>query len=1219
MKCRIENIKSPRLQELINKFGQKDGLLAYVNEKTGVTSEDLLIEGSEQKFKPKEQDRINREKQKLAKLKEDLKKADKATSKKLNADIQKQEVLINDLEEQLERFLREKSLPDIYQQAELNLADIERIFEQDEISYEELEHIRSVSRFWQAAGIFNEGEEHLFLDEDEANSPEIQQRFIQYKNTAEKYIGKYLNLAKQKLTSDYNSINNANLKPEELFKVHKDSWKITSEVLNLGEQGHALTDMIYKTVEQIKLLSEEETYNKITKLTQLYKEAEPELKTIQKTLGNNTIWDVFRQKKANNRETGNTTFRFSQDFFDAEKALIGKTRKLNREISLAKDEKEKQILRNGLKKAWADFYNWVEENTITIDVRMLFPDKSIEDSEVPEEYIYKRKTYADNIIDQHKEDLKQQLGEKGFEQYMEVQQKLVNSYFQAREAAWYNIQEQEDLTEDQKKLEFETWIKENSPYWSLDMKESPAMRTKNDGSYYNSSFQYNKSIPRRFVNNQETGWYDKNFDLIQKYDKAAEFYDYAMELMNENRDIFGVRSKDLQMNSIPYIKNQIIDTLMERGITSAGYGIWNKVIESLRTDDLSTTDYSETDPLTGESKKQLQINILNSKSKEVQDYVDLKVAQYKVENKSNPDYATIKNFREEAIDKLSKEKSFDLLRILEAYTIAAMSYKNKIAVEPFVRTADNLFKTIKKEETNRAGGVLYKGLKPKIGSESLDSIQAALSFYLDERFWNYPTKKISGQTDKKVFTTEEKKVKKELEETIEQLKSTIETTEGEEAKSKLQEDLGKLETQLEELGGKVTVSNVVEDVLKLVHVKGMGYNVRGATTNLLVGKITNWVQAADGRFFNHKELRKGENIGLQSMLKSVTFNKTATKDAKKLRAIVDRFNFLSRSSDEIYKKEIQSTLTKGLKNISPYNLTNIAEYQIQAPLLAAMMFHDKIWESLDQDGNIKEDSDLSQKELIDFILKARRLRDSIHGDYTNPLKGQSTIWGKALMMYRRWLFSTFANRFRAEKYDDLLKTDVKGRYRSGIGFISYSQSTGMNAFKQTLATLKYLLRKSSFRLLYKNYSLEEQGFSELDAANIRKNLQELIILVSLLSMTLMLKAIVPDDDEEDKRLQRASLLFLANQGNRLQTDIMMYVNPMEFEKINKSIIPGFQLIRDVNKWGDAAIAQLGEHPELESGTFEGMNKLTKTTLEALPLTSAGMSLYKSGSYLIREK
>lgn len=1217
MICKVEKNSIPELQELINKLGQRDGLKAYLDSLTN-TSEDLLIEGSEQKFKPKEQDRINREKQKLAKLKEDLKKADKTVAKKLNSDIQKQEMLINDLEEQLERFIREKSLPAIYEQAELNLGDIERIFSQDSVSYEELEHVRNLSRFWQSAGIFNDEEAHLFLDEDEKSSPEIQQRFIQYKNRAEVYINKYLNLAKKKLTEDHNRILNANIKPEELFNVHKDSWKITAEVLNLGEQGHGLTDLIYKTVEQIKLLTEQETFGKIEKLTSLYKEAEPELKSIQRSLNNKTIWDIFRQKKLNNRETGNTTFRFTQDFFDAERELLSNTSYLSREIRLSTDPNEKNVLKNRLKAAWKDFYSWLEDNTITMDVRMLFPDKQLEDSEVPEEYIYKRKTYANNIIEQHKAELKQQLGEKGFNHYMEVQEKLVNNYYNEREAAWINITDNQDLTEDQKKLEFETWIRENSPYWSLDMSESPAMRTKNDGSYYSTSFAFNRSIPKRFINNKETGWYDKNFDIIEKNDKVLDFYNYVMELLGENREMFGVKGKNLQMNSLPYIKNQIIDLLMERGISSASYGIWDKIMESLRTDDLTTEDLSQVDPLTGESKKQLQVSILNNKAKEVQDYIDLKSAQYRLKNKKDPDFATIKNFREEAIDKISKEKSFDLLRVVEAYTLAASSYKAKLAVEPFVRTADDLFKTIKKEKTNRAGNRLFKEGQPR-GQDSLDNIQSALDFYLDERFWNYPTKKISGQTDKKVFTKEEKQVKKELEETLEQINNSLTTTTDEVIKAKLEEDKLSLEKQLEELGGKVTVSNVVEDILKFVHIKGMGYNIKGATTNLFIGKLTNWVQAADGRFVNQKEMRRAEGIGLQSMLKSATFNKKATKDAKKLRNIVDRYNFLSRSADEIYKREIQSTISKGLGNIKPYNITNITEYQIQGTLLAGMMFHDNIWDNLNEDGTIKEGSDLTQEKLTDFLLKAKRLRDSIHGDYTNPLKGQATIWGKALMMYRKWLFPTFANRFQEERFDNILQASKKGRYRSGIGFISYSSGTGMNAFRQTLAATKYLLRKSTFRLLYRNYSLEDQGFSEVDAANIRKNLQELIILVNLILFTLILKYFLPDDDEEDKRSQRASMLFLINQGQRLTTDIMLYTDPREFEKINKSIIPGFQLVRDVSKWGDAVAAQFGEHPDVQTGTFEGMNKLTKATLEALPVTAQGMSLYKSGSYIIGEK
>ncbi len=245
------------------------------------------------------------------------------------------------------------------------------------------------------------------------------------------------------------------------------------------------------------------------------------------------------------------------------------------------------------------------------------------------------------------------------------------------------------------------------------------------------------------------------------------------------------------------------------------------------------------------------------------------------------------------------------------YTLAAQNYKHKVATESFIRIADDIFGEIKKEKANQGGAALFQNKKAR-GQDNLTQMQAALDYYLDERFYGIPTKEIFKQTDKKVFTKEEKVKRKELESTLKELKEA----EGS------PEDIKKLEKQVEELGGKVTGSNIIETLLKMVRIKGLGWNLGSAKNNLIIGKITNWVEASGQQYFNNKELRKGEKIAFQSMVKSVSFNKVVSKDARKLRSIMDRYNLLSRSSEEIFKRDVQSTLSKAYENIKPFPLIN---------------------------------------------------------------------------------------------------------------------------------------------------------------------------------------------------------------------------------------------------------------------------------------------------------
>lgn len=1172
---------------------------------------DLLIAGSEQKFNPKEQDRINREKNKLYNLKQDLIKADKIKAKELTIDIQKQEVLINELEEQLQRFLNAKSLDYIYNQAELNLADVERILSQDNLSYEELNYVKDIISFWQAAGEFPYDEPHLFLDEDEANSPEIKERFIQYSNRADSFASKYLALAQGKIATDVSRMLNTTKTKEELFKAQKDAWGLNTNTLNLGRLDNDILNLIYTSIEKANTLAELEARERWQDIDEKW--AKTGLKS----------FDIFKQVKANGLETGNLVDRFSQDYWDIKRELYSKSVRLSNKSKIAENPLEKESFKRASSKAWKGFYDWKKQNMLMLDVRMLFPDEVEEDSEVPEEFIYKRKTYADNIIEEHKNLIKAQLGEKGYKQFLEIQEKQINKFRKKREAVWLDIDSLE-ITEDQKKLKFEDWNKENSPYWALDLEESPAMRKKVDNSYYRVTYKSNVEVPYKIINGKDSGWYDKKFEQIESNENILEFYNTVRGLLKEAKSIFGDKADFMQMNSIPFIKNTIIDTFFSRGFTSVPYGIYNKFIESLRTDDIGNTQLKDVNPLTGEAKKEQIVRILTDRKKEIQDIVDLKTAQYRLDNNKNPDYATLKKFQEEAVDKLAKEKSFDLVRIMKAYSLAALSFKHRLAVEPFVRTAEETFKTISKAKTNKAGVIikLPNGEIEKDGT--LKNLQSALDYYINTSLYSYPIKKVEGTFGKKkIYTKEEKDKIKELENLKELIENQIDTAEPE-IKEQLEKDLKKIDKQLEELGGKKALSRIGDQFLSYVSLKALGWNFLGSFTNMGFGLISNWIQAADGRLFTQKELRQAQIMTLSSVAKNLSFDQLKVGEAAKIRNLMDKLDILSDSSQELNKRGVQSTITNKVKTFAPYNLNQRAEYINQAPVMVAMMLHENLWDKFNDDGSLKEDLGLTNDDLVKFKMKVDKVIQSIHGDYKSNLKAKEIFIGRALLQFRSWAIEGFASRFESSKYDSILEIRRKGRYRTGFGIISYAEGTGMSTPKQILFNLKQLGRK----IILKKTQYNEAGFSPEDAANMRKNLNELLILISLFTLILILKAGIDDEDEE-REFNKIALNLLINTGTRLQTDITFYSSPKSFESLNKNILPLFQVVNDASKFVNSIQRQiqveedsfgdkylgLGGEPTLQSGSFKGTNELLKTTGELIPISNQFLKFYKSSDYI----
>ena len=165
-----------------------------------------------------------------------------------------------------------------------------------------------------------------------------------------------------------------------------------------------------------------------------------------------------------------------------------------------------------------------------------------------------------------------------------------------------------------------------------------------------------------------------------------------------------------------------------------------------------------------------------------------------------------------------------------------------------------------------------------------------------------------------------------------------------------------------------------------------------------------------------------------------------------------------------------------------------------------------------------------------------------------------------------------------------------------------------NAISDILFTLKQLVRK----LMFKPTQFQDK-FDATDAANMRKNMTELYIVLVLTGISLLLRGLVGDDDEDEALVTN----FLLNQTIRLQTDIGFYTNPLEAEKLTKTALPMASLIQDVS----TLLSDVGNHfgedatdkSIFESGPFKGDPKWLVHLGELLPVSAQGIKLYRTGT------
>ena len=438
--------------------------------------------------------------------------------------------------------------------------------------------------------------------------------------------------------------------------------------------------------------------------------------------------------------------------------------------------------------------------------------------------------------------------------------------------------------------------------------------------------------------------------------------------------------------------------------------------------------------------------------------------------------------------------------------------------------------------------------------------------------------------------------------------------------------------------------------------KGLGWNLFSAASNIGFGVVSNMIEASDGRNYSMNDFRKASMLVTNSIGRNLSFNtwEGVNSNAIKIRTLMDKWDLLQTSNKEMYEMSADSSFNK-LKRFGPFSLQERSEYLNYAPVMVAIMMSDQfsakspsgekvsLWDAYDiKTGKLKEGY-TSDVDEVKLVQKIKRVIEMNHGDYNNPLQVKQTIAGRALSQFRTWMFEGFANRFEAEKVDYALSYGLdeqyirKGRYRSysagqlttaatavgtmflpgigtaigaGVGYLGgkiFSMQENENVLSDTLFTLKQLVRK----LMFKPTEFQDK-FNATDAANMRKNMTELYLLLTLTGTALLLKGLAGDDEEDDFALN-----FLLNQTVRLQTDIGFYTNPLEFEKLTKTAVPMAGIIQDVATLFSDVKNFFGDDPEdksiFESGPFKGNPKWLVHAGELLPGTAQGIRLYRTGT------
>lgn len=892
-------------------------------------------------------------------------------------------------------------------------------------------------------------------------------------------------------------------------------------------------------------------------------------------------YQLFKEITKEGSETGGLVQRFVKEFFDGQsKALNDFSTRFDKAITT--DDYGARV--KAFNKAFEDIKKWRRNNTIIMDITKL-----------PE--------FSKSTDDNHKKELIDILGQKGYEEQVKRQQKLLNKYEAEKQSMIDTAMNLENVTtfdalSEKAKSNISYWEHNHSPYRGLEDFTSVTGIFFGDKKA-NNFMDYNNFIPRKYKPNivadvdsnvyrftdtkSGTGFYSEAYNEIENNPILSEFYDVVKEVCDSIRENMPYEMQQkMAVNTVPALQKTVAEIIADKntGVLKSLFTGFRHIMERVRlgfgVTKQSEISYATIDPITGKANYKVNDQFIQGNSRAVSERLTIeKVAMLQAINSTraennqmgkitrftslplaslneatllqlakhlhleNISVADIRAGRIDDIRRITGEdvqigkyirdyslhtvvqtQSFDLAKIAKYFSNMTMAYAARQEALPILEVMKSHYESIKKPKTNNLNAGIYNANNSKMLMDGLrvNSIKQMEDWFNRVALGNYDTKhlgehgnptrveKIIGDKTKglvpryfnDIYSIEDKKKLKEIDELL--------RTETDEKKAKELTDIRA------GLGRKRTATAIFDSMLGWIRTLRLGYNVSSATTNFLEGVTSNMILGSLNEYFDPKEIYYGYSVMKHSFLKNITFGKAETGLAKRNRSLMDKFNVVMDSKNELQRSS-NKTYADKLGWMNPHAINQRVEYMNQSPIMIAMLrtlkIKDKngvessVWDAYQNTGHLKEDFRTEEniknwEELVgeDYLNFKQKLHKAIvlgHGNY-DELRGmmiKSNTGGKALAMFKTWLPMQFYWRFATEQ-DDIQSGTIgfKGRYWSygkGSGLVHgavvgtaifglpglvvggllgagvgkfFGRETGIGLLQETISTTKALLKKT---------------------------------------------------------------------------------------------------------------------------------------------------------------
>ena len=1069
---------------------------------------------------------------------------------------------------------RIQSFADFAMRAKEDYAKVSAILD-GPMNSEDITYARNILNFWKDVREYSFTSKHR-------ESEQLMRTFGIIEDEAETAIKRLELIEKNYLEDFIKDTIGKDITLDDLFATYSDIDIVSSNVRDISTYDNDLLTSIWKRVQLANMEAETESETLLKSLNTIIDKVMPKLKAIN----SKDPYEIFRQLSENGLKTNHLINAYSSKFYSDR----------SRAYTLAKNGQDFATVNN--------YASWIKAETKAFKLSEYFPSGGVITPEVLA----------------NREALRQEVGDFAYNMWFNGQSKKLNSYNKRKDAIIATIKADngmelsDDITSNPKALQAITnWSKKHSPYEFSNVVNNSNYKYQ-DGSDGIDGFSTYEILP----NNPDH--FNKDFEVIANDADLLEFYNEFSSIYESLKlHVPASQFANLIFGGLPVIEQSIYQAYSTKGLKGLFKGIktaWANSITSTITKEGAT----ELDLVTGDNSKQMFIPGIKSNSNAIKTYVNTKAIAYEVKTGSLPSQTLLAQYREEAVNELANKGDFDLGKLMKVFGTLVIAHKQIASVENLIKIGQYTLNSYKENQFNSDGSIATRsggGNAVLPAENSFPNTKKSFTYFINSQVYGN-VKDEEMVFERKKYTAEEDELKASLDKSLQELEAKYEA--GEVTETFYNSLKNSIVRNVDNLGKNVVGSKIGDNWLKYVQLKLMGWNILGGFSNSAFGFIGNMIEAAGEGSFTLGEMNEAYRMTASSVAKNLSFDKLKLGESGKIRSAMDKLNVLKEASHELYTSNEATSFGGKFKFASPYNMNQRTEYLNQAPLMIVMAKKTmvdtiggriSIWDGMNVDWEWDEATygPMPTKVILDMRVAITKHIQRIHGNYdpASPLMIKKTIAGRAISQFRTWLYEAVAVRFEKERMEHAIGTTVKGRYRT-VGGLIFENEGRIGGLEFTKEFSKSLLNNFTFGAI-KLKSFENTKLSDIDSQNMRKVAMELVLLLDVYIIIAMLKAGLSDDEDEAKGLYNV----LLNQGTRLKSDLLLYVNPIETRNILKDIIPAVSLFDDTVGFMKA-VTNL-EEDTITTGVHQGNSKLGTATMKLLPGTSKLYSSYNAWSQI----